>query len=143
MKAKGKDKIPKSGLSKKDEKRKAKREKLAKKLNAKKEAEALARAKANAPPPEPVSLGDFSHILDMIERTKVQVRDPNERAARTSVQKQSIEQMKAIYNDPAFISNPMAAFTVADNQLEHNARAYHMQLEKEENERRRQKEEQK
>ena len=121
---KSQSKKPRIGTTTKDEKRKARREKLTKTLNARKEAEALEAAKKGAPPPQPVTFGaEFTDILKSIEADHV-ASSAQSVSKRESV-RQAIEQQKAIFSNPAFIANPQVGFDVANNQLE--AKILHQQ----------------
>lgn len=123
-------KVPKSGATTKEDKRKARREKLANELNAKKEAQAQAAAQKDAPPAAPVTFGDdFARLLSAIEQDTSGARGAHV-DKRAQVQN-AIAQMRAIYSDPAFVRNPMAAFDVANNQLDIQTQMHQQQMQAE------------
>lgn len=122
-------KVPKAGATTKEDKRKARREKLANELNAKKEAQAQAAAQKDAPPAPPVTFGeDFARLLSAIEQDTSGSRAHVDKRAQVQ---NAIAQMRAIYSDPAFAQNPMAAFDVTNNQLDIQTQMHQQQMQAE------------
>jgi len=118
---------PNIGLSKKEEKRKVKKEKLNKELNHKLELQREAREQiekekleslSTFTPEEPVMMGGklrelISHISEQGSEKKPQ--DPRRQKKR--IDQMAIQQMKEILNNPEFQNNPEGAFSVVNQEL--------------------------
>ena len=118
---------PNIGLSKKEEKRKVKKEKLNKELNHKLELQREAREQmekekleslSTFTAEEPVMMGGklrelISHISEQNSEKKPQ--DPRRQKKR--IDQMAIQQMKEILNNPEFQNNPEGAFSVVNQEL--------------------------
>lgn len=103
----------------KDEKRKAKKEKLVQTLNAKKEAQQLTGQPQEQIPflqfqANGVRMGDLESILMKIDDTVL----PGTAPTKEQQKRAAIDQMAAFYQSAAFNNDPTAAFSVAHDRLD-------------------------
>ena len=122
---------PRLNAGSKDEKRRMKKEKLAKELGDKKKMqESMIKAKE---PVQPVTLGkEFYDALDQISSADISssIRKPGKKLQTLN----AVEQMKQIFAQSTF-SNPTNIFNAVDNQLEAKTRNLQAKLYEEEQKR--------
>lgn len=119
---------PKVGLTKKDEKRKMKKDKLNQQLVAKEEAKAemarqeqLEREMANRPPEVEENATMGSQFADLINQIQAQghQKESDPRRANKKNNRTAIQNAKALISSAAFQSNPESAFNIINAHLDH------------------------